>query len=129
MRSVLELGVHPNDILFANPCKAASTMMFAAKAGISMTTFDNHSELDNIKAFMPDARLLLRVFANDKTAVVTLGDKYGAPCCSVESLLQKACALNLKVIGTSFHIGNDSISMILRNLGRLICLFPRFRRF
>ncbi|EGP86635.1 uncharacterized protein MYCGRDRAFT_44322 [Zymoseptoria tritici IPO323] len=108
MHLALATGVRSKDIIFANPCKAPSALAFAAREGLTTTTFDNHSELEKIKILMPNARLLLRIYANDPTALVPLGDKFGATRCSVASLLHKAHALGLNVVGISFHVGSGA---------------------
>ncbi|KAI9642531.1 hypothetical protein NHQ30_009336 [Ciborinia camelliae] len=108
MHTVLSLGAHPSSIIFANPCKAADALAFAYKIGIRMTTFDNLDELDTIKKYMPDGQLLLRIYANDSSALISLGDKYGAPLDSVHELLVRARELGMDVVGTSFHIGSGA---------------------
>ncbi|KAF7593643.1 hypothetical protein BBP40_011048 [Aspergillus hancockii] len=80
----------------------------AAKQGIRRTTFDNLDELDKIKAYAPDLRLLLRIYAEDDTALVCLGNKFGAPLDTTKALLLKAKHLGLTVEGVSFHIGSGA---------------------
>lgn len=108
MRTVLNLGIDPARILFANPCKAPAAVAFANKAGIFRTTFDNIDELDTIKAHIPDAQLLLRIYANDESAFISLGDKFGAHMDTTEQLLSRAWELSLNVVGVSFHVGKHS---------------------
>ncbi|KAL8975842.1 MAG: hypothetical protein Q9177_006974, partial [Variospora cf. flavescens] len=77
-------------------------------------TFDNRDELHKIKCFCPDAQLFLRIFANDDSALIALGDKFGAPIGSTQSLLEHAWELGLNVVGVSFHIGtgaNDPLAL------------------
>ncbi|CAG8899886.1 unnamed protein product [Penicillium egyptiacum] len=105
MRAVLSLGVDPARILFANPCKAPAAVAFAREVGILRTTFDNIDELDTIKAHMPEAQLLLRIYANDESAFICLGEKFGAQLDTTEELLSRAWELGLNVIGVSFHVG------------------------
>ncbi|KAF7939078.1 uncharacterized protein EAE97_007159 [Botrytis byssoidea] len=108
MHTVLSLGAHPGSIIFANPCKAPEALAFAYNAGIRKTTFDNIDELDSINKYMPNAQLMLRIFANDNSALVALGDKYGAPLESAQALLVRAKKLGMDVVGTSFHIGSGA---------------------
>ncbi|EED11804.1 ornithine decarboxylase, putative [Talaromyces stipitatus ATCC 10500] len=108
MQTVLRLGAPSTSIIFANPCKTPHALAFAHGAGIKMTTFDNLDELDTIKNYMPDARLLLRIFANDSNALVALGEKFGALPDSIQDLLMRAKDLNLNVVGISFHIGSGA---------------------
>ncbi|KAE8381506.1 pyridoxal-dependent decarboxylase [Aspergillus bertholletiae] len=108
MRSVLTLGVDPARIIFANPCKSAAALNYASEAGIVTTVFDNIDELDTIRHHMPEAQLLLRVYANDASALISFGDKFGAPACMTRTLLKRAKELSLDVIGVSFHVGTGA---------------------
>lgn len=110
--AVLKLGVDPARILFANPCKAPRALEYARNAGVLRTTFDNLDELDNIRTYMPDAQLFLRIWANDDTALICLSEKFGAHLDSTWQLLSRAWELGLNVVGVSFHVGK------FRNLKR-----------
>jgi ornithine decarboxylase len=77
----------------------------ASSCGISLATFDNSDELDKIKNVSPSMPLLLQIYAQDDTARASLGKKFGADPLSTHSLLSKARALGLKVVGVSFYIG------------------------
>lgn len=109
LRSVLSLGVDPSRIVFANPCKTASSLVFARRVGVMHTTFDNLDELDTIKAYHPDAELVLRIFASDSDALIDFGEKFGASIESTPLLLRRARELNLTVTGVSFHVGTSSL--------------------
>ncbi|KAF7587756.1 Mitochondrial 2-oxoadipate and 2-oxoglutarate transporter [Aspergillus hancockii] len=56
-----------------NPCKAARVLVYA-KAGVQTTVFDNLDELETIRRYMPNAQLLLRIYANDNSALINFGD-------------------------------------------------------
>ena len=43
---------------------------YAAEVGINLMTFDNEAELHKIKEYFPTAELVLRIVADDPTAVV-----------------------------------------------------------
>ncbi|PWN37512.1 uncharacterized protein FA14DRAFT_119721 [Meira miltonrushii] len=106
IQSVLQMGIHPDRIIYANPCKAASFVRNAAKQGVKLTTFDNLDELDKIKKFHPTAKLVIRILTDDSKSVCQLGLKFGAPMQVVPKLLQRARELNLDVVGVSFHVGS-----------------------
>ncbi|KAF4211390.1 hypothetical protein CNMCM8980_002236 [Aspergillus fumigatiaffinis] len=108
LRTVLSLGVDPSRIIFANPCKSASSLVFAARTGVTRTTFDNLDELDNIRTFLPNAQLVLRIFASDSDALINLGEKFGATVETSLPLLQRARELGLDVCGVSFHVGTGA---------------------
>lgn len=104
--SVLDLGISPQRIVYANPCKAASFVRNAAAQGVTLMTFDNLDELDKIKKFHPDAKLVVRILTDDSKSVCQLGLKFGAPMKIVSQLLQRANELELDVVGVSFHVGS-----------------------
>ncbi|KAK0569760.1 Ornithine decarboxylase [Tilletia horrida] len=106
IQSVLDLGVSPTRIIYANPCKAASFVRQARLQQVSLTTFDNTDELTKMKRFHPDCKLVVRILTDDSKSVCQLGLKFGAPLDSVPRLLAKARALDLDVVGVSFHVGS-----------------------
>uniref|UniRef100_A0A1S4CC23 Ornithine decarboxylase-like n=3 Tax=Nicotiana TaxID=4085 RepID=A0A1S4CC23_TOBAC len=78
IETVLNLEIGPNQIIFANPCKAISHIKYAANVGVNLTTFDSKLEIDKIKKWHPHCHLLLRVKApNDSGALRPLGKKFG----------------------------------------------------
>ncbi|KAI0064933.1 ornithine decarboxylase [Artomyces pyxidatus] len=103
---VLRLGVAPDRIIFANPCKATSFIKNAAKSGVDMMTFDNADELYKVARANPAAKLVLRILTDDTKSLCRLGLKFGAPLVTVPGLLAKAKELDLDVIGISFHVGS-----------------------
>ncbi|KAI8616547.1 pyridoxal-dependent decarboxylase [Chytriomyces sp. MP71] len=103
----LEFGVHPSNIIYANPCKQTSHIRYAACKGVQMMTFDNADELRKIKLHMPGAKLVVRILGSDGSrSLCNLGLKFGANPAIVPSLLAVARELELDVIGVSFHVGS-----------------------
>ncbi|KAJ6499448.1 ornithine decarboxylase [Mycena sanguinolenta] len=106
---VLAIGnVHPDRIIFANPCKAVSFVRNAANMRVDTMTFDNSDELYKIARAHPRARLVLRILTDDSRALCQLGIKFGAPLDAVPALLAKARELALDVVGISFHVGSGN---------------------
>lgn len=103
---IIELGVDPSRIIYANPCKQVSHVRFAESNGIKLMTFDNADELLKIKRHFPNADLVLRIITDDSRSVCKLSTKFGAPLDITKSLLQKAKELDLNVVGVSFHVGS-----------------------
>ena len=66
---MLNLGVSPNRIIFANPCKQASHVKYAAANNVAMMTFDNEQELHKVKTFYPDAQLVIRIRVDDSKSL------------------------------------------------------------
>ncbi|KAI0049432.1 ornithine decarboxylase [Auriscalpium vulgare] len=103
---VLSIGVAPERIIFANPCKATSFIKNAARSRVHMMTFDNADELYKVARANPAAQLVLRILTDDSKSLCRLGLKFGAPLASVPGLLAKARELGLDVVGISFHVGS-----------------------
>ncbi|CAG8517069.1 193_t:CDS:2 [Paraglomus brasilianum] len=106
IQTILSMGVDPGRIIYANPCKQASFIRYAAQKEVRMMTFDNVDELHKIKQHFPSAQLVLRILADDSKSLCRLGLKFGASLESVDQLLQTAQNLELDVIGVSFHVGS-----------------------
>lgn len=107
IQKIRGMKVKPGRIIYANPCKPASHIKYAAKHKVARMTFDNETELHKIKNLYPLAELVLRMLPPDESkAQCQLGMKYGAPLKQVPNLLQVAKQLNLSVIGISFHVGS-----------------------
>jgi ornithine decarboxylase len=104
----MSLGVSPDRIIYANPCKLPRHLAAVSASGVGMTTFDSAGELAKIAALAPDMRVLLRLRADDPDARCVLGNKYGAEPAEVEPLLLAAKALGVKVAGCAFHVGSGA---------------------
>ncbi|KAI8987262.1 ornithine decarboxylase [Mycotypha africana] len=109
IQQVLDVGVDPTRIIYANPCKQTSFIRYAAQQNVSRMTFDNAEELYKIKRLYPDAELVLRILTDDSMSLCQLGLKFGAPLHTVLPLLKLAQELNLNVIGVSFHVGSGCL--------------------
>ncbi|PIA35539.1 hypothetical protein AQUCO_03500119v1 [Aquilegia coerulea] len=109
MEAVLALGVSPDRIVYANPCKAESHIKYAASVGVNLTTFDSRNEIEKIRRWHPKCALLIRLKApDDGGARCPLGPKYGALPEEITPLLEAANAARLMVSGVSFHVGSGA---------------------
>jgi ornithine decarboxylase len=106
----LDLGVEPERILYANPCKRNEDIVFAKVCGVSTTTFDSECELRKMSTFYPECKLILRIRADDPNARCPLGNKYGAEERDWDVLLFTARSLGLDIVGISFHVGSYASS-------------------
>ncbi|KAL7200156.1 hypothetical protein ACSBR2_022289 [Camellia fascicularis] len=106
---VLALGVSPDHILYANPCKAVSHIKYAASVGVNLTTFDSKSEIEKIKQWHPKCALFLRIKVfKDHTSYRPLVTKFGALPKEFVPLLNEAHMSGLKIVGVSFHVGSGA---------------------
>lgn len=115
IQQVIDLGVDPERILYANPCKRAVDIAFAKELKVLRTTFDSVCELKKIARVFENEpllkpQLLLRIRADDPNARCNLGVKYGAEEHEWDILLFTARTLGLDVVGVSFHVGSFASS-------------------
>jgi len=104
---VLDLGVDPSRLIFANPAKMASHIRYAAATNVNIMTFDNECELYKVKNLHSNAKLVLRIRCDAELAQCQLGMKFGCePVNEGPRLLKLASALGLDVVGVSFHVGS-----------------------
>lgn len=106
IEQVLNLGVEPSRVIYANPCKQRSFIRYSQKHNVRKMTFDNAEELYKIKALFPEAELVLRILTDDSNSLCQLGLKFGASLEITCRLLRLARELDLNVIGISFHVGS-----------------------
>ncbi len=93
-------------IIYANTVKQRSFIHEAERFGVRKMTFDNVEELPKIKDMHSCPQLVLRIRADDPTALDNLGVKFGCDPQIAESLLRKAKEMGMEVIGISFHVGS-----------------------
>ncbi|WKY11789.1 hypothetical protein Q1695_003394 [Nippostrongylus brasiliensis] len=104
---VMDMGVSPDRIIYANPCKTRSFITHAMERNVTMMTFDNVEELTKVARLHPDAEMILRIAVSDPTATCPLNLKFGAdPVKTAPELLMQAKELGVNVIGISFHVGS-----------------------
>ncbi|KAF9409216.1 hypothetical protein BGZ94_002029 [Podila epigama] len=105
LKMMAELGVDPDKVIHANPCKEATQLKFAAVHNYRMSTFDCKDELFKIKKFFPTSKMLLRISVDDSRALCKFSLKFGADLYEVGPLLDTARDLGIDVIGVCFHVG------------------------
>lgn len=108
--AVLKSGIQPNRIIYAHPCKKIRDLKFAQEMKVPYTVFDNIDELNKIATHAPTMPCLLRISAYDPNAKCILGNKYGAPKESWDSLIRQAVQKKIQVVGISFHVGSGASS-------------------
>ncbi len=108
IEQVLNMGVEPSRIIYAQPCKTNSYLRYVANQGVRQMTFDNADELRKIARMYPDAELYLRILTDDSSSLCRLSLKFGASLDSTDDLLALARELGLNVVGVSFHVGSGA---------------------
>ncbi|KAJ6646596.1 Ornithine decarboxylase 1 [Pseudolycoriella hygida] len=112
IKKVLDLGVPPSRIIYANPTKPNSHLSYAETSKVHMMTFDSEIELYKVKKLFPDAKLVLRIRCDAKKALCPLGEKFGCdPDIEAPTLINLAYELGLKMVGISFHVGSGCMDL------------------
>jgi len=107
MESVLLTDAKNENIIFANPCKNKSSIIFSKNYNINLTTFDNYEELVKLYNNHPDCKLILRINVNS-FAKVNLSNKFGIHYDEFINLINTKHENLKNIIGISFHIGSDN---------------------
>jgi len=111
IQQILGSGVSSSRIIYANPTKMKSHILYAKSSGVDLMTFDNVFELEKIAECYPETRLLLRIITDDSQSICKFSTKFGAPMDQIPSILAKARDLHLNVVGVSFHVGSGCMSV------------------
>ena len=106
INKTLDLGVSPDDIIFANPCKMSKMIKFARAHDVDTLTFDSEHELYKIKLYHSNARCVIRIVTDDKDSVCKFSCKFGCNLKEAKSLMNIAKDLSLTIVGVSFHVGS-----------------------
>jgi len=93
-------------IIYANTIKQLSALKKIEMKKLQMT-FDNFLELDKIRKYCRNPRLVLRIAVPNEGSVVELSSKFGADPTTAIDLLKHAKNLDLNVEGISFHVGSQ----------------------
>ncbi|XP_058129355.1 ornithine decarboxylase 1-like [Anopheles ziemanni] len=108
LERMLDLGVKPERIIFAQPAKSIPSLLYARSKQVAVMTFDSAIELEKIHQYYPEAQLVLRMRHDALKVRCLLGKKFGCdPVKEAPALLRKAAKLRMNVVGISFHVGSD----------------------
>jgi len=93
-------------IIYANTIKPIDTLK-SLNQYKPLVTFDNSEELKKIKAYAPDAGVVLRIRVPNTGSMVELSSKFGADPGEAADLIVEAFGMGLVVEGLSFHVGSQ----------------------
>ena len=106
---IISQGTKPEDVIFANPCKASGQIKFARSEDVDLMTFDDVHELYKIKLYHPHAKLVLRITVDESKSVCKFNCKFGATPSEIKNILNIAKSLELNIVGVSFHVGSNCL--------------------
>ena len=118
MKSVLEAGTNPDKILYAQPYKQPSHLLFAMQHDI-LSVCDSVDEIVKVGDIAAlhnhlHPRILIRILPDEQEGdtQASLSCKFGAPLKTLPALVQAAQQGNVTVVGVSFHVGSHCHSAI-----------------
>ena len=94
-----------NRIVYTHRCKQIFHMTYFKDRGVELTVADNKHELIKIKAHWPNAKILIRLKTNDSHSAIAFSTKFGVNEKVALEIFESAKALNLNLIGCTFHVG------------------------
>jgi len=103
---IINLGIEPKNIIFANPCKPVDFIKFSRSNDVDLLVIDSSYELYKIKLYHPEANLLVRIQTDDSKSMCKFNCKFGVELDEVKEILELGKILNLSIIGVSFHVGS-----------------------
>eukprot|EP00727_Mastigamoeba_balamuthi_P001116 m51a1_g11000 putative ornithine decarboxylase (432) ;mRNA; f:354403-356250 len=106
MDRCLDMGVAPENLIFANPCKLESHILHAKVRNVRKMTFDNEDEALKIARLYPEAELVLRIITDDSSSLCKFSSKFGALLQDARALLKACRDCGARVVGVSFHCGS-----------------------
>jgi ornithine decarboxylase len=106
LKNVLSIVHNPDKIIFANPCKVSSHLMYARDNNITMMTFDSMEELEKIYNIYPEAHILLRICVDDTNSMCKFNSKFGCPQNNILKIFERVKKLRMNLVGFSFHVGS-----------------------
>ncbi|NXB32807.1 AZIN1 inhibitor, partial [Eulacestoma nigropectus] len=131
MALVQDLGISPENIIYTNPCKQASQIKYAAKAGINIMTCDNDIELKKISRNHPNAKLLLHIATEDITAGEEMNMKFGTTLKNCRHLMECAKELGVQIVGVKFHVSGSckDLQTYIHAISDARCVFDMAEEF
>lgn len=106
LMNALSITNNPDRIIFANPCKVSSHIIYARENNISKMTFDCLEELEKIHTIYPDAQIILRICVDDTNSKCKFNSKFGCPLHNIPSIFERIKSLQMNLVGFSFHVGS-----------------------
>ncbi len=109
IKTMLDLGITPDRIIYANPFKQSDFIEYAIENGVYRMTLDSVYELEKIAKIDKEkkSKLVLRLKVDSgESSIISFSEKFGATREVALGILIRAKELGLDFIGVSFHVGS-----------------------
>jgi ornithine decarboxylase len=104
---ILNHGIDPNRIIFANPNRQNSYIKYARSNDVDLLTVDSVTEMYKLIVHHPGANLLIRIKVDDSKSECKFSCKFGASVEEADELCKVAKMIKLNIVGVAFHIGSN----------------------
>lgn len=110
IRLVMELGVSPSRIIFANPRKSTESISEALDKGVSRLVVDDLNETKKIRSVRSSTtpELLIRTITDDEDSGTPLSSKFGATPEESREIIDYSSAKDVRISGIAFHVGSNN---------------------
>lgn len=95
-------------IVYANPCKKTSDILYASSHGIQTTVIDSIEEVEKLHASKWRGDSLLRIRVDDSKSMIPFSKKFGVNFTDVSYIAKYAFLRGQHISGVSFHVGSGS---------------------
>lgn len=107
---ILKITGDPKRIIYANPIKRVDHIKYAADNNVDLLTFDSISELEKINKHHPNAKLVIRIKADETGSRIKFNNKFGISNEEINEVIYKCKNLSANLVGLSFHVGSGACS-------------------
>lgn len=93
-------------IIYANPCKKNSDIVYGNERGVTRTVIDSDEEVDKLSGMSWKGDTLVRIRVEDSHSKIKFGKKFGLDISDLPYLARYANSKSVKISGISFHVGS-----------------------
>lgn len=108
VESAAKTGVEIDRIIYSNPVKPIEDIIKSYKLGIRIFVVDSIIEIDKLKKYAPDAKVLVRIKTKEIGAKVNLSNKYGTNIENIPKYMKYVKDSNLIPYGLTFQVGGQN---------------------
>lgn len=111
IKKLLNLGVSPRNMIFANPIKREQDIALAYDVGLKLFAADSKMEIEKIAENAPGSEVFIRLSVENKHSDWPLSRKFGVDSLVALELIAFANRMKLKPVGLSFHVGSQNYDL------------------
>lgn len=109
IKRCLKAGADPKKISFGSTIKSIKDIKYSYRKGVKLFAADSIEELKKIEKYAPGSDVFIRVLLGDTEALRPLNKKFGCSPNMAKELFKEGQALNINLLGLSFHVGSQTL--------------------